>query len=104
MLSFLSGEAARVVSHYALTEANYESAYTELLNRYDNERAVVDGLILKLLDAQIITNESGAKLRELLNTAKECVNSLNNWGINTKTWDPILVVILVSKLDTDTRR
>lgn len=44
-----------------------------------------------------------AKLRDLLNIYEECVNSVRNWQIDTSTWDPILIVILVSKFDAETR-
>ncbi|CAF4853888.1 unnamed protein product [Pieris macdunnoughi] len=37
-------------------------------------------------------------------TTKECLNSLDNLGVDTSTWDAIIVHLVVSKLDLETHK
>lgn len=104
LLSFLAGDASRVVNHYAVTEENYVTAWTELQNRYDNQRALVNAELKRFMDIPTATFESAAKIKNIVDTAKECFNSLTNLAIDSCTWDPIIIFILVQKLDAETHR
>lgn len=45
----LKGEALSIVARYALTDVNYNLAYTDLVNRYDNKRRLGSYLLQQIL-------------------------------------------------------
>ncbi|XP_075157733.1 uncharacterized protein LOC142231000 [Haematobia irritans] len=101
--STLGGEAANLIRNISATEANYDSAWKILESRYHNKRMLVGNLISKLFG---IPKSSGEfqSIKTLLDSAQECISSLQNLGLDTRTWDPILIHLLVQKLDLQSRR
>ncbi|XP_075157530.1 uncharacterized protein LOC142233037 [Haematobia irritans] len=101
--STLEGEAANLIKNISATEANYDSAWKILESRYHNKRMLVGNLISKLFN---IPKSEGdfQSIKTLLDSAQECISSLQNLDINTKTWDPLLIHLLVQKLDIQSRR
>ncbi|XP_075163325.1 uncharacterized protein LOC142235960 [Haematobia irritans] len=99
----LSGEAASLIKTIPVTEANYDSAWEVLESRYHNRRMLVGNLVSKLFN--IPKSDGGCQsIRVLLDFARECLSSLGNLDIDTSNWDPILVHLLVQKLDLQTRK
>lgn len=102
--SNLSGEPIRLIDHYVITAANYESAWTTLKDRYDNKRVLVNMELKCIMQLEKMTHESSTQIRKILDTSQECLNSLRNLNIDISTWDPILIFILIQKLDQETHR
>lgn len=100
----LSGEAEQLLKHFALTEANYDKAWSTLESRYNNKRMIVTTIISRLLNQKKMNIECFKSLKEILDTTKECLNSLDNIGVDTSTWDAIIVHLVVSKLDLETHK
>ncbi|XP_014366619.2 uncharacterized protein LOC106717302 [Papilio machaon] len=100
----LSGEAEQLLKHFALTEANYDKAWSTLESRYNNKRMIVTTIISRLLNQKKMNTECFKSLKEILDTTKECLNSLDNLGVDTSTWDAIVVHLVVSKLDLETHK
>ncbi|XP_041975756.1 uncharacterized protein LOC121730680 [Aricia agestis] len=100
----LSGEAEQLLKHFALTEANYDKAWSTLESRYNNKRMIVTTIISRLLNQKKMNTECFKSLKEILDTTKECLNSLDNLGVDTSTWDAIIVHLVVSKLDLETHK
>lgn len=98
----LKGEAAAIVSCLGAHEANYQAIYEALIRRYDNRRQLVSGLIDKLLNIPKQINESSAALRKMHDVANECMTAIKNLKVNTENWDPIIVHILMKKLNKTT--
>ncbi|XP_075164230.1 uncharacterized protein LOC142236821 [Haematobia irritans] len=96
--SHVVGEAERLISHLTTTEANYNSAWSMLRERYDNKRVIVATLIDKIL-AQPNATSNAITIKGLHDTTRECLLALNNVGVETSSWDPIVVQILIRKLD-----
>lgn len=94
----LTGEAEKFVSHLSTTEGNYESAWTMLKDRYNNKRILVTTLVEKIISQPLCTSNS-ATIKKLHDTTRECLLALNNIGIETKGWNPLLFQILIKKLD-----
>lgn len=99
----LSGEAASLIKTISATEANYYSAWSILKTRYHNKRMILDSLAKKLFNIQK-SDGTFQTIKTLLDTTQECVTSLKMLGIDTSTWDPLLIHIIGQKLDLQTRR
>lgn len=102
--SSLKGEAEQLLRHFDVTAANYNKAWNTLINRYSNKRIIVNSILNKFLNQKKINFECSKSLKELLDTTNECISSLNNLEIQTVTWDPFIVHIVVTKLDPETRK
>ncbi|CAG9090548.1 unnamed protein product [Plutella xylostella] len=55
-----------------------------------------------LMGMPSIQQPSAVVLKRLHDTAVECLNGIKNLGVDTSTWDPLLVHIMSQKLDSDT--
>lgn len=102
--SCLKGEAEHLLQHFDVTAVNYKKAWNTLVNRYSNKRVIVNTTLNRLLNQKKLTYECPQGLKELIDTTNQCLNSLINLEINTETWDPIIVHIVVSKLDLETHK
>lgn len=98
----LAGEAARLIKTIS-AEANYDSVWNTLESRYHNRRIIVGHLITRLfnIEKSIGNFES---IKTLLDSTKECLASLQNLGIDTSSWDPILVHLIAHKIYIETRK
>lgn len=98
----LSGEAEQLLRNYSLTEANYDDAWKKLNERYDNKRMIVNNILTRFLTQKTLTTESAKGIKDLIDTSSQCLTSLTNLKICA--WNAIVVHILVSKLDIETRK
>lgn len=102
--SSLDGDAARLISHLQSTDANYESAWQIITSRYENKRLLVNRQLEMIWSLQNIQTESTFHLKKMHDTVREALHALKNLEVNYETWDPILLIILIKKLDKDTHR
>ncbi|XP_037929405.1 uncharacterized protein LOC119663875 [Teleopsis dalmanni] len=96
--SHVTGEAEKFISHFSITEENYPAAWTLLQDFYNNKRVLMSTLIDELLN-QPSGISTVAAVKNLHDTTKECLLALNNLGVQTTFWDPILLQVLIKKLD-----
>ncbi|XP_075162920.1 uncharacterized protein LOC142235554 [Haematobia irritans] len=92
------GEAASLIAHLAITEDNYPTAWQLLEHRYNNKRVMAATAIQRLLDQPSGAGSLSA-LKRLHDTTKQCLAALSNMGLQTSSWDPLLIHLLVKKLD-----
>ncbi|XP_075150571.1 uncharacterized protein LOC142224671 [Haematobia irritans] len=92
------GEAASLIAHLAITEDNYPTAWQLLEHRYNNKRVMAATAIQRLLDQPSGAGTLSA-LKRLHDTTKQCLAALSNMGLQTSSWDPLLIHLLVKKLD-----
>ncbi|KAI5638404.1 hypothetical protein NE865_09038 [Phthorimaea operculella] len=45
--------------------------------------------------------QSAASIKKIHDTANECLHAIKNLGVDTSSWDPILVHLITQKLDAD---
>lgn len=102
--SSLAGEAEQLLRSVSITSQNYDLAWKTLTNRYNNKRYISNCVFKKLFGMRNITSESSYTIKQLLDTTVECLNSLNNLGLPTKSWDAIIIYMTVSKLDGESHR
>ncbi len=102
--SSLGGTAERLIAQFDITEAAYGPAYELVKDRYHNEVILIDSHIISILSQRDLTSESSDGLKEMLDVTTENLRALNSLGIDTDSWDPILLLLLIQKLDSSSRR
>ncbi|XP_031331852.1 uncharacterized protein LOC116162377 [Photinus pyralis] len=102
--SHVTGEASRLIQHLQIAECNYDTAWSILKNRYNNERLIVGKLIDKILDFPKIEQESADAIRRLHDTTHECLKAISNQGIETIAWGPIVARIIARTWDAESNK
>lgn len=100
----LQGEAECLLKHIPITVNNYEQAWELLKERYNNKRIIVNSLLNKLLTQRKIPTQTANNIKTLLDTTCECLNSLKNLNVSTDSWDPLIIFLVVQKLDPESHR
>ncbi|XP_045450124.1 uncharacterized protein LOC123658876 [Melitaea cinxia] len=102
--SSLTGEAEQLLQNFSLSDANYQDAWQKLVDRFDNQRVIVNNILNRLLNQKKMTTESTQGIKDLLDTTTQCLDSLKNIRIDVSNWDAIIVHITVKKLDTESHK
>lgn len=102
LVSYLEGDAARVISNIEVSAANYNSAYQLLYDRYNNKRLLINYHIKSLFNIEKINRESDTSLRSLVDHVSKNLRALANLGQPTDHWDTLIIHLVSSKLDTQT--
>lgn len=97
----IKGDAAKLIS-VAPTAENYKTCRGILEKRYNNKRELVGKLIDVMLNLPKMKNETSEDLRKIHDTANECLLSIENMGMKTDNWDPLVIHILLQKLAKET--
>lgn len=98
------GEAAQLLKGIAVNAANYAGAWELLVKRYGNTRVLLAAHLNQVLSCVCSNRESAAELKRLIDTFDESIRSLDALKRPVKQWDDWLVHLLVSKLDSNTRK
>lgn len=99
--SHLTGEPARLVKHLPLTDGSHDVAWEMLKKRYNNERAIINANLRRLIELPALKNETAEDLKRMLDTANECVATINGYSIDTNSWAAILIFLLSARLDAN---
>lgn len=100
----LEGEARQVVHLVDLSADNYRVIWDILCDRYNNTSLLVNDHLKSLLGITQLTKESAVDLRNLVDTLTKNLYALQKIGLSIDTWDPIVIYIVMEKLDATTRR
>ncbi|KAL0831490.1 hypothetical protein ABMA28_002287 [Loxostege sticticalis] len=100
--SKIKGEAERLIQHLNISCDNYDTAWDLLVHRYNNPQVLFTKQIETFLNQPTLHKQTSYELRKLYDTTMECIHAIHNLGIDTTTWDPILVHLVGKKLDPDT--
>ncbi|XP_063390141.1 uncharacterized protein LOC134675762 [Cydia fagiglandana] len=65
---------------------------------------MVNSILNRFLGQKKLSVESAKGVKELLDISTECLNSLKNNDISIDNWDPIIIHLLVHKLDTESHK
>ncbi|XP_048487156.1 uncharacterized protein LOC125490840 [Plutella xylostella] len=98
----LRGEAEKLVQHLTVSADNYECCWEIIQNRFDNKRLLFSSYINTLLNQPIVQQPNAYQIKRMHDTTLEALNALKNIGLDTSTWDPIVVHLLSQKLDAAT--
>ena len=102
--SSLKGDAAKLINHLSIIDGNYELARDALVKRYAYNRVIVRGHIDAILKHPDLKIESAGNIQGLQEGVTENVRALRNMGLPLEHWDAILVHIVTSKLDHESRK
>ncbi|XP_062538641.1 uncharacterized protein LOC134206912 [Armigeres subalbatus] len=101
----LVGEASGTIDQQTINDGNFAAAMEHLTARFEDKRKIVDIHVSGILGLKSMTSESGKQLRELVDTCKRHVDALEFYEFEMDGLSDIIVVsILASKLDLETRK
>ncbi|XP_049874277.1 uncharacterized protein LOC126372518 [Pectinophora gossypiella] len=100
--TYLKDEAFNIISELPLTQTSYLEALRLLKERYYNRHKIINEHVSLLLD--LPTLGRGSNVRDFVSQIKQTLAALKNLNINVESWDPILTIILLRKLDGFTSR
>lgn len=95
-------EAAQLLKHIPITNANFLIAWETLTTRYDNNRALINAHIQSFMEIPRVNNNSVEDLKLLRDTTNEVLQALNNLHRPVSEWSDLIVFIVTSKLDSPT--
>lgn len=102
--SCLKGEAYRAIDSLTISNANYLSAWTILQKRYKNTRLIVQSHVQAILNCNEMNKCNAENLRKLIDDVITNLEALRVLQIPVDSWDAILVTLIMSKLDYNTRK
>lgn len=100
----LKGPALDTIRGYQVTGSNYDAAWEDLKKRYNRTDELINEYIRKFFEARPVENKatSGA-LRKVIDFTNQMLRALPNLGAKVENWDPIVNLIICSKLNEDLR-
>ncbi|KAK9680383.1 putative peptidase (DUF1758) [Popillia japonica] len=117
----LKGEAAQVIESLPVSDKNYNTAWEllknrlpvsdknyntawELLkNRYANKKVIIKGHLKAIFELPIV-HSSPTAIRQFTDNFQKHFRALQNLDLAVESWDAILIFLLTSKLDTNSKR
>ncbi|GFW04099.1 integrase catalytic domain-containing protein [Trichonephila clavipes] len=102
--SFLSGEASKIVSGFALTEDNYKSCLNLLKDRYGRQNHLISCYMNKLLEIEPVKSSFNLKgLRKLHDESEINIRNLDSiyMGIASGNYGHLLIPIMLKQLPHD---
>ncbi|OXA46198.1 Gag-Pol polyprotein [Folsomia candida] len=101
--SQLKGEAARQLQSMIITDANYDIAWSQLSDRYQNDRELLFAIMRKFTNQPIVQSQSATAIRQLVDVSRECIRSLQVLKLPTDQWDAILLFLMMMKMDSSSK-
>ncbi|XP_073831622.1 uncharacterized protein [Musca autumnalis] len=96
------GEALEIVKRSPLTNDGFENAWTNLKDRFENKRILVNSQLKILFNLAAVKNESAGEIKRLQRDVNNCITSLKLHQIDVESWDPIFVFLCSTKLPITT--
>ncbi|XP_073963072.1 uncharacterized protein [Choristoneura fumiferana] len=102
LISYLEGDAARIISNLEVSSVNYAEAWKLLGERYNNKRLLINHHLSSLFNIQPLNRETDRSLRFLVDHVTKNLRALSSLGQPTDKWDTLIIFMLSSKLDNNT--
>jgi len=104
LVSAINGDAKRVIQHIPVSEQGYKVAWEILIERYENERLIINTHIDSIMKLPCLTSENSSQPRHLVDITKCNLEALKAMKQNTESWDIIIIYTLVQRLDNKTKK
>src|SRR5436190_7752435 len=104
LIGTLSDEALTLIRSLPITAENYTVAYNSLREHYHSPRRLISLHLNKILDLPHLNGNSMNNLKEFLNSLNEHTQGLRALEMDIYDKNPLLVVILLRKLDNILRK
>lgn len=102
--SAVTGDAQNCIRCIETTSSNYEMAWNKLKKRYSNKKVLVQTHVKAMFELEPVTSESSTKLRQFTDALTGHMSALETLGHTPNSWGPLLVHLIVTKLDKNSRR
>lgn len=99
----LSGEALKMIKNLEITDANYDTAWQLLADRYDNERLLVHRW-LSLIFSIPVSKGNASDIKAILDGTQEAFQGLKNLNRPVEYYDDFLVYLSEAKLDSASKQ
>lgn len=103
LLGVVRQEPLNLIKSLAISDANYTIAYDILIKRYQNNRKLIGLHLNHILEMPTMTSYSVNALRLFLNSFTENTQALTALGCNITKDNPLLVLLILKRLDKATR-
>ncbi|XP_076660443.1 uncharacterized protein LOC143363795 [Halictus rubicundus] len=101
----VSGQAESAIESFTMSEENYKAAWAQLLETYDNQRALVLRHTALLLETPAMPDGTPNSINNLINYMQSHIRSLQSLG---RSWEDIandfITSIAIDRMDHETRR
>lgn len=99
----LKGPASQTIESLDFVEKNYNVARDLLKERYDKDNLICERHIKELFAFKNLDRPCSKRILELIDHFNSHLRSLDTLGRPVNKWDDLIVFIMVSKLDPETR-
>lgn len=99
----LTGDAATIFGQLEQGQNNYKGAWERVKETYDNKRKLVFSIADRFFSQPNIKDETASSLKLLFNVTKECIVSFKSVNISFDSCEPLIVYLLLKKLDQKSR-
>jgi len=100
----LSDDAENAIKCFQTTAESYQLAWNSLVERYNNNKLLVQAHTKSLFELEPVRQESASQLRKLYDSILGHIKSLETLGQSPNAWGSLLIHLIISKLDRDTVR
>ncbi|XP_060804340.1 uncharacterized protein LOC132902581 [Amyelois transitella] len=100
----ITGEAEQLLRHIPITNENYSQCWSMLENRYDNKQYLVNCILNGFFSKKKILMESASAIKDLLDSTLDMLNGIKSLGVDTDSWDILIIYIVSLKLDHESRK
>ena len=97
----LEGKASLVVQGMSLTSGNYNEAIQLLKERFGDPQIIIQANMDALLSLVPVMNDDLGGLRKLCDEIEVHIRNLQQFGVQTQNYGPVLISIICSKLPND---
>lgn len=95
----LKDVALKIIANLQTTDDNYDIAWNLLVERFDNKRLMVNDHIKAIMNLPKLNKPLPTQLRELTDSIHTHVSALEKLGLDSISWEWVLICIISSKLD-----
>ncbi|KYQ55830.1 hypothetical protein ALC60_05260 [Trachymyrmex zeteki] len=97
----LTGEPAQHLKNISITSENLKRSWEILVTRYDNKRVQIDAQLSALFAIRKLKTAGITEIKKLLGDVKEALDALETLECPVKSWDHMIVFVIVRKLDVE---
>lgn len=101
--SKVRGEAEHLIQNLLISSENYSGCWNILSNRYDHPRLIFSSHVNLILNLPVVQQPSLSHFKRVHDTTFESLNAIKNLGVDTTSWEPLIVQILLQKIDSETQ-
>lgn len=94
----LAEAPAKIIKHLPTTANSFKSAWKLLCDSFMNKRSIIEANLDNLFAMKVLEENDADGIREIISTTNNLLSALEQQGIDTRTWSPILVYMLEHRL------